>query len=54
MKKVLVMGGGLGIIPQIEEFLNYMNTHKEIAITVITGKNVKLMKKFKQNFLILM
>lgn len=50
MKKVLVMGGGLGIIPQIEEFLNYMNTHKEIAITVITGKNVKLMKKIQTKF----
>ena len=49
-KEILIMGGGLGLIPNAEEVILNLSSKKEIKITVITGKNKKLMKTMKKNF----
>lgn len=40
-KNILIMGGGLGLIPEINNILDELS-EKDIFITVITGKNKKL------------
>lgn len=47
---VLIMGGGLGIIPSISEFIDKLNNAKNISITVIAGKNKKLINYLKINY----
>lgn len=38
-KHILIMGGGLGILPQSPEFYEQLNDSEQIRVTVITGKN---------------
>lgn len=45
-KNILIMGGGLGLIPEINNILDKLS-EKDIFITVITGKNKKLSKSLK-------
>lgn len=40
-KKVLVMGGGLGIIPQLDELIIMLHHMKGVSATIITGSNRK-------------
>lgn len=49
-KKVLVMGGGLGIIPGLEDILYTLHKMPQVRTTVITGKNQKLYDKWAGHF----
>lgn len=44
-KHVLIMGGGLGILPESGEFYQELNDSGTIRVTVITGKNEEIYKK---------
>lgn len=41
-RKILIMGGGLGLIPNINEFITNLNYSKNIELTIIVGNNKKL------------
>ena len=41
-KEVLVMGGGLGLIPRAEELLSALDAASDLHVTVITGQNESL------------
>lgn len=43
-KKVLIMGGGLGLIPSADDFLDGFSTREDVEITLIAGRNTKLVK----------
>lgn len=49
-KKVLVMGGGLGLIQSMERILDGLSGRKDVHVTVITGKNKKLKQKFEKKY----
>ena len=49
-KKLLIMGGGLGLIPYANELLKASNDFSSVDITVITGENVKLYKSLKTKY----
>lgn len=49
-KEILIMGGGLGIIPDIFNILKGLNKENNLNVTVITGKNKKLFRKIKKMF----
>lgn len=44
------MGGGLGLIPNINDFINNLINIKNIEITIIVGNNKKLYKKLKKKY----
>jgi len=48
VREVLVMGGGLGLIPKADEILTGLNDMKNTHVTVITGGNQKLYKYLKK------
>lgn len=48
--EVLIMGGGLGLIPSNEDFLSKLCSNDNIHITMITGKNQKLLRDIKERF----
>ncbi len=50
-KKLLIMGGGLGILPWIDQLLSELKGHKDIKITVITGNNKRLFEKIRRKHL---
>lgn len=41
-KKVLIMGGGLGLLPKESYFYKRLNSMKNVKFTVITGKNQEM------------
>ncbi|MEZ3487018.1 MAG: hypothetical protein K1W22_10625 [Lachnospiraceae bacterium] len=45
-KRILVMGGGLGIMPGLEELMDSLHRMKGVRATVITGKNQKLYQRW--------
>lgn len=49
-KNILIMGGGLGLIPQIDSFLSELNNNNDVFVTVIAGNNKKLYQKLSINF----
>lgn len=49
-KKVLIMGGGLGIIDSIDEMITAINKSSDAEITVVTGNNKKLYKKISTDY----
>ncbi len=49
-KRLLIMGGGLGMIPQDKDFYQSLNRMENLQVTVITGKNKKLYKKLQNKF----
>lgn len=49
-KNILIMGGGLGLIPHIKEVLNTLNNSQNIKTTIITGHNIKLYKQLKNTY----
>lgn len=48
--EILVMGGGLGLIPCMEKCLKELLRNEDIHITLITGKNQKLFNKYNGKF----
>lgn len=48
--KVLIMGGGLGLIPYKETILSALNKETDISTTIICGKNEELKKEIKENY----
>lgn len=48
--EVLIMGGGLGLIPMADEFLSALDADETIHVTLIAGKNGKLKKHIEENF----
>lgn len=44
-KHILIMGGGLGILPDSDEFYQELNNSGTIRVTVITGKNEEIYRK---------
>lgn len=49
-KKILIMGGGLGLIPNLDNILEQLYEISSVHITIITGKNKKLLKKLKEDY----
>ena len=49
-KKLLIMGGGLGLIPSGESFFDFLNHHAYIKTTVIVGNNKKLLRKLREAY----
>lgn len=49
-KEILIMGGGLGLIPGIENILYKLNKNEKINLTLICGKNRELYQKIKTKF----
>lgn len=49
-KEILIMGGGLGLIPGIEDILYRLNKNEKINLTLICGKNRELYQKIKTKF----
>lgn len=49
-RELLVMGGGLGLIPNAEELLSALAAQPEVHVTVITGKNQALQKKLEETY----
>lgn len=49
-KEILVMGGGLGLIPCINELINTLSGLSLVHITVITGENKKLYRSLQAKF----
>ncbi|WP_425757460.1 MGDG synthase family glycosyltransferase [Ihubacter sp. rT4E-8] len=42
-KQILVMGGGLGLLPSSKDFLQILNEQEDVETTVICGHNKKLL-----------
>lgn len=49
-KELLIMGGGLGLIPGIENFLSSFNENDQINVTIICGKNENMYNKLKNKY----
>lgn len=49
-KEILIMGGGLGLIPDLDNLLKKLSNISTIHITILTGKNKKLLKKLNKNY----
>lgn len=47
---VLIMGGGLGIMPELEDILYTLHDMPGVKATVITGKNHKVYERWKGRF----
>lgn len=45
LKHILIMGGGLGVLPDSEEFYEELNENTNFIVTVITGKNREIYQK---------
>lgn len=49
-RKLLIMGGGLGLIPTDPEFYQALDNLEHVQTTVITGKNTKLYNKLQGEY----
>lgn len=47
-REVLIMGGGLGLLPKSEDFYDSLNLLPDTHITIITGNNMKLRKRLEE------
>jgi len=50
VKEILIMGGGLGILPGIGKLIHFLHGFPEVNVTVITGKNHKVYKRWKDRY----
>lgn len=48
--EIVIMGGGLGLIPASETFLVTLAEQDQAHVTIITGKNAKLKKRLKEQY----
>lgn len=46
-REILVMGGGLGILPSVDYTITELSHKENIHITIIAGKNKNLIQKYK-------
>lgn len=49
-KEVLIMGGGLGLIPFSDNLLDWLNGDPKVHVTVITGTNRKLKERLEEKY----
>ncbi len=49
-KRVLIMGGGLGLIPSVDVFLDVLSHLKNVKVTLIVGKNEKMFHKYNHKY----
>lgn len=49
-KKLLVMGGGLGLLPENKEFYNGLECLSDVETTIITGKNNHIYQELSANY----
>lgn len=49
-KNILIMGGGLGLIPDVEELLKSLENTPSVKVNVIVGNNKKLYDKLSSNY----
>lgn len=49
-KNILIMGGGLGLLPEDMEFYSVLNDSKNATFTIITGNNRLLFNKLNNQF----
>ena len=49
-KELLVMGGGLGLIPHAESLLTALSQADDVHVTVITGKNESLYQELSKTY----
>lgn len=50
IKKLLILGGGLGLIPNCEELLRELNEKDNMKVTVVTGNNSELRDKLNADY----
>ncbi|MEG1361913.1 MAG: glycosyltransferase [Lachnospiraceae bacterium] len=50
IKEILIMGGGLGLVPSSDTLLTRLSAEKQIHITLIAGNNKRLYNKLKHQF----
>jgi len=50
VKNILIMGGGLGILPGIGKLIHFLHGFPGVSVTIITGKNHKVYKKWKDRY----
>lgn len=48
--EIVIMGGGLGLIPNIEKTISNLLKNENIHITLLTGKNQKLFEKYNNKY----
>lgn len=49
-KRILIMGGGLGLIPCADDFLESLSIVSDIKVTIIVGNNVKMFQKINNKY----
>lgn len=49
-KEILIMGGGLGLIPFSDNLLEWLSNDPKVHVTVITGTNRKLKEKLEDGY----
>ncbi|NMC57278.1 MAG: hypothetical protein GYA50_08670 [Eubacteriaceae bacterium] len=49
-KNILIMGGGIGLIPKCNDILLHLSQMSGINVTVIAGKNKRLYKSLKRKY----
>lgn len=49
-RNLLIMGGGLGLMPKKEDFYEALNAIKGVKTTIIAGKNEKLRERLKGKY----
>ena len=49
-KQLLIMGGGLGIIPWLDEFLQDLRGMPDITVTVVAGHNQQLYERLQKEY----
>lgn len=49
-REILIMGGGLGLMPQLDSLLTILEAQRNVHITVITGNNKKAYEKLKVEY----
>ena len=49
-KEILIMGGGLGLIPSSGDFLRSLNDNPDVKVTLIAGKNEKLVRHIREKY----
>ena len=49
-KEILIMGGGLGLLPSSDRLLGKLNKNEAFKVTLIAGKNEKLLREVRAKY----